>query len=114
MSEDNNILPPKGPEENRVNVTLLDMGEGKDEQEVLIRYGPQGIYLYPKGYGEKDALDSAGSPVFLELFDGQLRVVVSDDINDSDNIILPLDEAQESLRGENTDITTSLPGNSYD
>lgn len=52
------------------------------------------------GYGEREANDGYGSPVFLELYDGKLRAIVRDDINDGDNKVLELDRARYTARDQ--------------
>ena len=57
------------------------------------------LCIQPQGYGEPDAMNGEGSPVFLELYKGRLRVVVTPDINDEDSrTIIDLEDAQEWLR----------------
>lgn len=57
------------------------------------------LYLYPEGYGEPEAEDGCGSPVFLEVAGGRLRVVVSPDIRDAGKrVLIDLEGAREVLR----------------
>lgn len=57
------------------------------------------LHLYPEGYGEPEAVDGCGSPVFLEVAGGRLRVIVSPDItSDAKRVIIDLEGAREVLR----------------
>ena len=57
------------------------------------------LYLYPEGYGEPEAEDGCGAPVFLEVAGGRLRVVISPDILDAGaRRVIDLEGAREVLR----------------
>jgi hypothetical protein len=57
------------------------------------------LHIVPEGYGEPDAADGDGAPVFLEVYEGRLRVIVTPDINEENNRrIIDLEGARESLR----------------
>jgi DnaJ-class molecular chaperone len=57
------------------------------------------LEIKPEGYGEPEAADGHGSPVFLEVYNGHLRVIVTTDINDADSRqIIDLEGAKESAR----------------
>lgn len=81
-------------------VTLPDQIRFKSRGlKVRVRMENGFLCLQPQGYGEPDAMNGDGSPVFLELYDGHLRVVVTSDINDEGSrTIIDLEEAQEWLR----------------
>lgn len=40
------------------------------------------LQIYPEGYGEPEAAKGCGSPVFLEVYEGELRVHIKPDIQD--------------------------------
>lgn len=46
--------------------------------------GPDGIMLMAAGYGDRASTPGYGAPVIIEQYEGKLRVVVWDDINDDD------------------------------
>jgi hypothetical protein len=81
-------------------IVLEDIVQDEGKVEVQIFANRRGIELYPKGYGENEAIDGSGSPVLLELCNGKLRVVVSDDINDPDKQVIDLEGAREDKRNE--------------
>jgi hypothetical protein len=56
------------------------------------------LYIMPEGYGEADAARGHGSPVFMEIWEGELRVIVRPDILDNEDrtqTIIPLEDARE-------------------
>jgi len=61
------------------------------------------IYIRPEGYGDCGTEDGYGCPVLIEYYEGSLRVVVWNDINQEDPMVLKLDNAHESKRSVNTD-----------
>jgi len=50
------------------------------------------------GYGDKESAPGQGTPVFLEFYDGQLRVNLWHDINTADPVTHGLEGARECLR----------------
>ena len=53
------------------------------------------IYLRPEGYGD---LIQEGIPALVELYEGQLRVVIWADINEEEPQVIILDDAKETNR----------------
>jgi len=83
----------------RMSPTLVDKSDlNRRKVKVLVEAGSDGIYIYPEGYGEKGAVEGYGSPVFLEVYDGDLRVIVSPDINDEEPQAISLEGAREDKR----------------
>ena len=56
------------------------------------------IWIQPEGYGDKTSADGHGYPVSLEIWRGELRVVIFDDIKSEDAQIISLEKAKESNR----------------
>lgn len=53
------------------------------------------------GYGDHDSIDGDGSPIFLEVHEGRLRLLVWADINQEDPThVIDLEGARESARKE--------------
>jgi hypothetical protein len=77
--------------------------DGEQEIDVTVEV-VSGKYLEirPAGYGEKTAEDGFGAPLFLELVDGELRVVLFPDINSEEAQIVSLEGAKESNRHSET------------
>lgn len=66
-----------------------------------IRVDHDGISIQFNGYGTKVASDSEGEPVYIEMWEGSLRVVIWDNINVEDPIIISLDKSRvDLLEGE--------------
>jgi hypothetical protein len=60
---------------------------------------PNGVALYAAGYGDGGSAEGHGTPVFIELYRGELRVLVWGDINREDPThIIPLGGAREDRR----------------
>lgn len=60
---------------------------------------PNGIAVMAEGYGQHDTAKGHGTPVFLELYRGELRLVVWADINDAEPThMIPLGGARETYR----------------
>lgn len=81
-------------------VELVEKDDGIPKEErrkikVTVNGDSHFLYINPEGYGEAGAIHGDGSPVFLELYDNELRCVVSPDINDEDKTIISLENARE-------------------
>jgi len=83
---------------NEQTTTLKDKGNTDKQVQVRIEADSDCIAIYPVGYGEQSAADGHGCPVLLEIWNGELRVVVWDDINEADPKITSLEEAREDNR----------------
>lgn len=59
------------------------------------------IWIQPKGYGEKCAMDCHGWPIGIEIWQGRLRLILFDDINREDPQIIDLEKAKETCRLNN-------------
>ena len=67
----------------------------KDQQEITIVVDPNGVSIEAKGYGDFGSAEGHGSPVYLELYRGNLRLVVSPDIKEEEPMIVDLAGAKE-------------------
>lgn len=56
------------------------------------------LWIRPTGYGDSCSEDGQGFPIALELWQGQLRLVVFDDINNEEPQILDLENARQTNR----------------
>jgi hypothetical protein len=56
------------------------------------------ISVYPQGYGDCGSDDGHGCPLFIELYQGQLRVVAFPNINNEEPQIIDLSGAKEDTR----------------
>jgi hypothetical protein len=58
------------------------------------------ISIFPEGYGDFGSADGHGCPVFMELYEGRLRLIVFPDINEQEPLIIDLEGAREIRRAE--------------
>lgn len=70
----------------------------KSSQEVRISFTERGVEIYFDGYGSKTEAD--GSVIFIEHYEGDLRVCVWSDVNEEDPMIISLDKARNELYKE--------------
>lgn len=82
---------------------LEDMGdnipEGSDRLTVTVEASTDGIFITAAGYGDNTSKDGKGVPIMLELYNGEFRVVVWDNINEEDaSHVISLKGAKESSR----------------
>jgi len=82
------------------STTLLDADPEHDAPlSIRLAGSPQGVSLFADGYGDKGTMPDHGTPVFIELYRGQRRVIVWSDINREDPThIIPLGGAREDRR----------------
>ncbi|MEN6383640.1 MAG: hypothetical protein ABFD79_00410 [Phycisphaerales bacterium] len=59
------------------------------------------IWIQPQGFGKKCVSDDEGFPVGIEIWQGKLRLIVFDDINEEDPKIIVLENAKETARLNN-------------
>jgi hypothetical protein len=83
-----------------IKVTLSD---GADENprsvDVVVDASNGWLCIQPEGYGDLCSKDGEGTPVLIELYEGELRVVVWDDINQEDHThLISLEGAREDRR----------------
>ena len=78
---------------------LKDKLDGKKKVKTVVELSNDSIYISPKGYGDCGTEDGHGCPVMLEIWEGELRVVVWSDINQEDPThIISIAGAKEELR----------------
>ena len=53
------------------------------------------ISIFPDGYGDFGSASGHGCPVFLELYQGRLRLIVFSDINNQQPMIIDLEAARD-------------------
>lgn len=80
-----------------MNVTLEDHADSKlPGLAISVEFVNGVLIVYADGYGDKCSMPGEGSPLLLELYDGELRVVVWPDINEEDPQIISLAGAKET------------------
>ena len=84
-----------------IETTLIDADPSFDgRQPIKVVADQRGVSIEAKGHGDCCSADGHGSPVFLELHQGHLRLIVFADINEQDPTIIDLDGAREDRRIE--------------
>jgi len=87
-------MPKKGKRNRKVEVRVEQVGHA--------------LYISPRGYGDCGTVDGQGTPIILEIADGDLRINVHADINKEDPTdIINLENARESKRGKDTPASIS-------
>ena len=67
------------------------------QQPIKVVTDSHGVSIEAKGYGDSGSADGHGSPIFLELYRGRLRLLIWADINVEDPThVIDLAEAQEN------------------
>jgi hypothetical protein len=75
-------------------------GEPKSLRTVLENINGS-IYISPEGYGDACSADGCGIPALIEVYEGELRIIIWGDINQEDPThIISLEGARESARKE--------------
>jgi hypothetical protein len=70
-----------------------------DRLPIRLVVSPNGVSLHAEGYGDRTSAAGHGTPVFIELYRGELRVILWTDINEEDPThVIPLDGAKEGRR----------------
>ena len=87
------------------STTLRDAHPDYDAKlPIRLAVSPNGVSLYAEGYGDRTSAEGHGTPVFLELYRGELRLVVWADINKEDAThVIPLGGAREDRRQPDTE-----------
>lgn len=90
------------PLENRMQIVLKDVSDrSSDTLPVLIRFNGSGINISPQGYSDFDSPAGSGAPIYLEFYEGHLRLIVWSDINAQEpSHIIDLERAREEFRIE--------------
>ena len=90
----------KSSETKTTEYTVKEQCADVEPVEIKINVLSEGgqIWIQPKGYGEKCAMDDEGWPIGIEIWQGRLRLIVFDDINSEDPQIIDLENAREAAR----------------
>ena len=86
-------------------ITLKDKHEDHQGESQVLRIESEGngdgLAILPEGYGELGTQEGHGAPIYIERYEGELRMLIWADINQQDPThIICLDGAQESRRGQ--------------
>ena len=85
-------------EDGEITATIKDLSRKSDyEIPVKIRLSNNALWIQPSGYGEKVSAKGQGWPICLEIWEGELRLLVWDDINTEDPTVIGMEGAREPL-----------------
>jgi hypothetical protein len=84
---------------------LTDHSDSKNKRRLKVHavVGSNGVEFQPDGYGEDTAFPGEGSPIFMEYYEGDLRVLCWPDINHHEPTIISMAGALEEKRNEDPD-----------
>jgi len=98
----------------RSDKTTLDLKLADADSESLgtlpirIEASDFSISIYPQGHGDFGSADGHGCPLFIEFYQGRLRVIFFPDINVEDPKIIDLSGAREDRRRDDRHEETPL------
>jgi len=77
--------------------TRLNDGDSEHPETLQVRVtaNDSAISIFPEGYGDFGSAPGHGCPVFLELYQGRLRLIVFPDINKQEPTIIDLESARD-------------------
>ena len=74
-------LALKAENNNDMSFTLYDEATGDEVEGSADAKSDLGVSLYFEGYGDMTSQDDCGTPVYIEKYDGELKVRIYGDIN---------------------------------
>lgn len=80
----------------KVPFILKDKSDCADGRQITgeVEIDSDGISIRFDGYGTKTAVGDTGEPVYIECWEGELRIVIWPDINAEDPAIVSLEESR--------------------
>lgn len=99
----------------RSQKTTLDLKLADADSESLgtlpirIEASDFAISIYPEGHGDFSSADGHGCPLFIEFYQGRLRVIAFPNINEQDPQIIDLSGAKEDRRRDTEDLLGLSP-----
>lgn len=86
-------------QETTLDLKLADAdSESLGTLPIRIEASDFAISIYPQGHGDFGSADGHGCPLFIELYQGRLRVIAFPNINEQDPQIIDLSGAREDTR----------------
>ena len=93
-----------------LDLTLADaVSESLGTLPIRIYASDFAISIYPQGHGEFGSADGHGCPLFIEFYQGRLRVVAFPDINKEEPRVIDLSGAREDRRRDANDLHDETP-----
>ena len=83
--------------DNRIEFQLADATNQTQRKGYLDIY-KHGIDIHIDGYGECDAADGIGTPIYIEMYSGKLKVHLWNDINSEEPKTIDMEGACEDRR----------------
>ena len=92
--------------EPTVHIVLKELCADSPERQIKVKLSIENgqLWIQPEGYGDKYSADGDGYPVGLEIWEGRLRLIVFEDINQEEARIVDLEKARETARQEGDQI----------
>ena len=86
----------------QIDITLRDSSEKQSSTvPIQINYRETGINIRPQGYGDTGSEPGFGAPIYLEVYRGELRLIVWSDINHEEPThVISLEAAREERRND--------------
>ena len=86
---------------DKLKATLHDQSEDDNSLRTVVENLNGSIYISPKGYGDACSADGCGIPALIEVYEGELRIIIWGDINKEDPThTISLEGARESNRSD--------------
>jgi hypothetical protein len=82
------------------SINIKEQCLDSEQIEVKVNILSEGgqVWIQPEGHGEKCAMDDEGFPIGIEIWQGRLRLIVFDDINEQEPKIIDLEKARQTAR----------------
>ena len=77
---------------------IRDQGTGDRKLQITVTDEGGSLNIYPQGYGDFSSADGHGTPIFVEIWEGRLRLVTFADINEQEPVVTDLESAKETNR----------------
>ncbi|MCA9112550.1 MAG: hypothetical protein KDA52_21535 [Planctomycetaceae bacterium] len=86
---------------SKLQLVLTDANPAwNGQQEITFVVEPRGVSIETKGYGDFGSAEGHGSPMYLELYQGTLRLLVWPDMREEEPTIIDLAGAREHSSSE--------------
>lgn len=85
---------------SRLKITLHDQAIYRENETVnaTVEVSDRYIEIGIQGYGECSSPEGEGTPILIERYNGEVRVLAFNDINNTEPVVIGLEKAREELR----------------
>lgn len=99
-----------GSQKTTLDLKLIDADpQSPGSLPIRIEVSDYAISLYPQGHGDFGSEDGHGCPLFIEFYQGCLRVVAFTDIRNQEPLVIDLSGAKEDRRGSISGLHDETP-----